>query len=259
MTYANMFTPFQQQMLSLSGQSSFYNPLSFQNFPLMPSNTNNIQNLLCFQPQSSNNSLKQQQANLFDMKKPMNLTPQVKVEEGINQKASSPSSNNSEYHPTLEEVSKERKEFSEFFGKMYEELYENWNKQLEFIKSLRDMNQPENAMSFPMMDKVNPVIAGVLTKTRQISENTLKVMQRTHRLIKSKATREEPLIRQSEKQMRARVSDINVKREFEGKEEMVDKKRKMIKMAQERENKIAVEQVIKFIVDGEGEEENSSQ
>lgn len=255
MTYANMFTPFQQQML----QNSYYNPLSFQSFPLMPSN-NNIQNLLCFQPQpqSSNNLKQQQQANLFDMKQPMNIAPQVKIEEGINQKASSPS-NSSEYHPTLEEVSKERKEFSEFFGKMYEELYENWNKQLEFIKSLRDMNQPENAMSFPMMDKVNPVIAGVLTKTRQISENTLKVMQRTHRLIKSKATREEPLRRQSEKQSRARVSDINVKREFEGKEEMVDKKRKMIKMAQERENKIAIEQVIKFIVDGEGEEENSSQ
>jgi len=248
-----MLTPFQQQMLSLSGQNSYYNPLSFQSFPLMPSNNNNIQNLLCFQQQSSQNLKQQQQVNLFDMKKPMNIAPQVKIEEGFNQKASSPSSNNSEYQPTLEEVTKERKEYSEFFGKMYEELYENWNKQLEFIKSLRDMNQPENAMSFPMMDKVNPVIAGVLAKTSKISENTLKVMQRTHRLIKSKATREEPLRRQ-----RAQVSGINVKREFEGKEEIMDKKRKLIKMAQERENKIAIEQVCKFIVDGEGDEENTS-
>jgi len=273
MAYNPMFSSLQQQMLTLSSQNSFYNSLPFQNFPLMPSNNNNIQNLLCFPPPNMNMNVKQ--PNIFDMKAmSQELTQskinnrvyenisstgkglterQVKVEEScINQK-SSPTSNGSEYHPSLEEISKERREYSEFFGKMYDELFENWNKQLEFIKCLRDMNQPENAMSFPMMDKVNPVIAGVLNKTSKISENTLKVMQRTHKLIKSKDARDEPLRRHNDVMKRAKVSDINVKREFEDKEQQIDKKRKQIKMAQEKENKIAIEQVIKFIVDGDDE------
>jgi len=278
MAYNPMFSSLQQQMLTLSSQNSFYNSLPFQNFPLMPSNNTNIQNLLCFPPSNMNMNMKQ--PHIFDMKamsqeltqsrayenisstakgvtENQKIFNQVKIEESsINQK-SSPTSNGSEYHPSLEEISKERKEYSEFFGKMYDELFEKWNKQLEFIKCLRDMNQPENAMSFPMMDKVNPVIAGVLNKTSKISENTLKVMQRTHKLIKSKAIRDEPLRRQNDVVKRARVSDINVKREFEDKEQQLDKKRKQIKMAQEKENKVAIEQVIKFIVDGDEDGEKT--
>jgi len=84
-----------------------------------------------------------------------------------------------------QKIINERKSYAKFFSETRKNMLQNWQKKMEFLKMLEELNQPENAMLWPVLDQINPVLAGVMNRKSKMDKNTLTVLKRSLRLMKS--------------------------------------------------------------------------
>jgi len=58
----------------------------------------------------------------------------------------------------------QRKSYANFFKETRKNMLQCWQKQIEFLKMLEELNQPENVLLWPMLDQINPLLSGVMNK-----------------------------------------------------------------------------------------------